>query len=139
MIALSVVLFSIYAILEGYREAIHFYYLNKVEGKKIEEHSMFAIQRIIVWIPIELINFQYENPITLLNGLFIAFVFIFWHAGTYYWKRNKLDNSYPLGFLDQSKTSTSMLDRLNLTGPILRTIYFSLGILGLIIINYVKY
>lgn len=139
ILIISCILFYAYACCEGHKEAYLYYYRNQSAGDinfGPNLHSEFALQRIIAWLPIEYINFDPSNYWTLLNGICIALSFTFFHDGVYYWKRNKLDKSYPLGFFDQSTTSTSWLDKLNLTNPIMRIIYFGMGVFGLIIINY---
>lgn len=140
IIVYSVILFCLYASLEGYREARHFYYrAGSSRQDSYNEHTGFAIQRIVAWIPFEYILFDKSNLLTALNGVLLAFMFILWHDGIYYIKYNKLAGNYPLGFWAQSTTSNSWMDRKGLTNPVMRITYFVIGALGLLIINYAKY
>jgi len=140
MIIIALIIGILFASLEGYREAYHFYYrVSSTRQDTYNEHSLFAIQRIIIWLPVEYMAYDPSNCLTLLNGLFIGLTFILWHDGIYYWKYNKLAGVYPKGFWDQSKNSTSWMDRHDLTNPVFRITYFIIGIVGLIIINYANY
>ncbi len=134
------ILFCLYASLEGYREARHFYYrAGSSRQDPHSEHATFVIQRTMAWIPFEYILFDPTNNLTALNGAFIAFMFILWHDGIYYWKYNELAGNYPLGFWAQSTTSSSWMDKHDLCNPVMRITYFMIGLIGLIVINYAKY
>ncbi len=121
----------------GYCEAMYFYYrINSRNNALLNEHPIFTVERFLMWIPFE-IGMATGGWLTYLNGLCLIPMFIMIHDGIYYWKRNKLDKSYPLGFWDMTTSSTSWMDRNNLTTPGLRLVYFIIGCFGLIIINYV--
>ncbi len=141
IIIYSVILWIIYSSFEGAREARHFYYrVSSTRQDTYNEHTGFAIQRIVAWIPFEYIMFNPTNNATLLNGVFLALTFILIHDGVYYSTYNKLAGNYPLGFWSHtSEASTSWMDRHGLTDTIMRLTYFAVGCLGLIAINYAKY
>lgn len=140
ILILCTILWCLYAGLEGYRGARHFYYrAGSSRQDAYNEHTGFAIQRIIAWIPFEYILFDPANDLTALNGIFLAFMFIMWHDGVYYRKYNKLAGNYPLGFWAQSENSGSWMDRHFLTDPILRITYFVIGFVGLVVVNYATY
>lgn len=137
IIILSTIVWCLYSSIEGIREGYHFFFKNKSGLGGKDEHATFAIQRILAWIPLAYINYNPNDKFTLLNGLFLACLFMMLHDGFYYLTRNKLDNSYPLGFIDNSTTSTSVLDKKGLTHTNIRISLFIFGFLGLIIVNYV--
>ncbi len=141
IIIYATILWILYASLEGNRDARHFYYrAGSSRQDTYNEHTGFAIQRIISWIPFEYILFTPGNPATALNGIFLAFMFILWHDGIYYKKYHSLAGNYPLGFWSHtSETSNSWMDRNGLTDTIMRITYFAIGVLGLVIVNYAKY
>lgn len=131
---IATILWCLYASLEGYIEARHFYYrVSSTRQDKHDEHTTFAIQRGIV-----LLSFTYVTG-NWWNGLCFAAIFMLWHDGIYYFKYNKLAGNYPKGFWDMSTTSTSWWDRQGLTNPVFRITYFVAGLMGLIIINYANY
>ncbi len=141
IIIISVILWIIYSSLEGFREARHFYYrVSSTRQDIYNEHIGWAIQRIVAWIPFEYLMFDPTNNATILNGVFLALMFILWHDGIYFKVYNKLAGNYPLGFwTHSSETSTSWLDRHGLTDVVMRIVYFVVGAFGLVVINYANY
>lgn len=70
-------------------------------------HSTWTVQRGLSFIPIFILwGFAYHWWV-LFGIAGVVGVFIFFHDGSYYYYRNKIDGSYPLGFRDVSKTSTA--------------------------------
>jgi len=129
------ILWIIYASLEGIREGYYFHYKTKV-ATRINEHIMFTIQRAIAWIPFSLIVLSTNQKITYLNPIFLIFLFMLPHNGFYYLTRDKLDNSYPNGFLSNSSdSSTSWMDKKGLTSSNIRLALFIIGVFGIIIVN----
>ena len=47
----------------------------------------------------------------ILYGLSLALIQPFFHNGMYYSLRNKIDNTYPKGWTDQSTTSTAVMTK----------------------------
>lgn len=138
-IILYTVIWCVYCSLEGVREAVHYYYaIVSARTYNINEHTLFAIQRMFAYMPFEFLTFDKANYWTLLNGVCLGLMFIFWHDGFFYWKRNKLDGKYPKKFWDMSTSSHSWMDKIGLTKPVYRIIYFIVGLTGLIMINYVN-
>jgi len=130
------ILWIIYASLEGIREGYYFHYKTKV-ATRINEHIMFTIQRVIVWIPFSfLLLLGLERKIEYLNPIFLIFLFMLPHNGFYYLTRDKLDNSYPNGFFSNSSdSSTSWMDKKGLTSSNIRLALFIIGVFGIIIVN----
>ena|ERR1039458_7522258 len=109
----------------GAAEAVYFY---KTKNPPANIHMYFTAMRVLILGGIFLFNRSY---IDLLYPL----VFTFFHDGMYYVVRDKLDHSYPLGWWSQSTTSTSFLDKLELTTPILRTISCVVGTALIVYLN----
>lgn len=131
------ILWIIYASLEGIREGYYFHYKTK-EATRINEHVMFTIQRAIVLIPCSLMVSNMNQKLTLLNPLFLIFLFMLPHDGFYYLTRDKLDNSYTNGFLSNSSdSSTSWMDKKGLTSSNIRLALFIIAVFGIIIVNYI--
>lgn len=133
--AISYLLWVLFSILEGRREAFYFSYKMKAsitlqKGLKTDEHVMFTIQRALVFALAA--TACYSN---LLNTSLILFSlmlsFPFFHDGMYYFTRNRLDGIYSKKWFDQSTTSTAKSDKFNFFNPISRTILFGLSILGI--------
>jgi len=136
MIWIMAISWCLLALSIGAAEAAMFYYKSGGNTKKIDEHFYFSFERFFMWIPFELALYDH-SWLSLLNGVFLALTFVFMHDGFYYFSRNQMDGSYPMGWWSQSITSTSWMDRKGLTKPVFRTAYAIVGITGLIIINYV--
>ena|ERR1035437_8160780 len=119
---ISFIIWILFSLASGPIEAI--YFIKRTNT--FNPHILFTIIRIIV---LGLIYLFSGSWIVVLYPL----VFTFLHDGMYYVTRDRLDHSYPLGWWSQSTTSTSILDRLQLTTPIIRTILF---VIGLVLIMY---
>ena len=122
----TILLFYIYSCLEGIREGYfwHYYFKTSIHNKT-NMHTLWTLQRTIVW-------FMFSVFILVYNQTWVCFIvlpasFPFWHDGCYYATRNNLDGCYPKGFWDFSKTSTAWFTKFST--PFLRTLYFILSII----------
>ena len=95
----SLLIFFFWGVYEGKREAYYFS-LKMVTQKfdKLNEHGMFATQRLQVFILFAIINGVVPMFLTML-------MFPFIHDGTYYLFRHKLDKCYPKKFFDFNNSS----------------------------------
>ena len=127
------ILWILFAIYEGQREALYFSYKMKAtlqiqRSLKRDEHVMFTIQRSVVAAIASIASYT-----TLFDcALFIismAFSFPFFHDGMYYVTRERLDGIYKKGWFDQSTTSTAKSDKFNFFNPVSRTALFGISIL----------
>ena len=122
--ASSFIIWGLYSIFEGIREAIFYHYKNHNIKRLFNEHIIFTIQRGIVFIILILLS----KNILLLISFILCFSFI--HNGSYYTMRNILNKEiYKRKWFDQSTTSTSFWTKY--MTPLNRTILFivSLGVL----------
>ena len=130
------ILWILYAVWEGLREGRYWYYKNLNEKNKddivwvTDEHNLFTIQRATVLIGFTIAA---SNWWMILIGML---VFPFFHDGSYYHHRNKIQpNIYPKGWFDHSKKSTARLTKF--FTPIVRTVCFLVGIvLAFILLNH---
>jgi len=136
MVTLLGILFFwiLYMSIEGWREGMYFHYLDKSGGKCTYEHDLWTVQRSIVGIFFVLLSLFCVSHLyqSVIFGFTMILASSFFHDGFYYVSRHELNNfKYPKGFFDQSTTSTAMLTKY--CTPILRTIYFILSIIIIII------
>lgn len=133
----SYLIWILYSVFEGKREAFYFSYkVRSAIDHKVDEHAMFTIQRMFVAILICLVCFNgWLDCILLLFSLMMCFPFF--HDGSYYLTRKKLDGIYPKGWFDQSTTSTAITDKLKLFYPATRTITLVVS-LGIVIYEIIK-
>ena len=131
--AISYLIWVLFSILEGRREAFYFSYKMKAsitlqKGLKTDEHVMFTIQRVFVLALAA--TACYSN---LLNTSLILFSlmlsFPFFHDGMYYVTRHDLDGIYNKRWFDQSTTSTAKSDKFNFFNPVSRTVLFGTSVL----------
>ncbi len=136
MITLTLIIFLIYAFIEGKREGYYFHYKWKVLTVNLhDEHKMFTIQRSLVVLGMSMIGYPLIGWYCLLSILSMALCFSYIHNGAYYGMRNKLDsNIYPLGFITSNNTSTAKISMSYVT----RTVLAVIGIVGATIfdVNY---
>lgn len=119
----------IYSMLEGLREGFFWHFkANTKKDCQFELHPIFALQRGIVLSIIGLLLFNSIGFYSIPSVLSMMLIFSFFHNGTYYVTRNKLDNSiYKLGWADQSTTSTAKMTKImNYRN---RTIFMIAGVL----------
>lgn len=129
MILLTNILWLAYSILEGFREGFYWHYKNTSKStENLEIHPFFASQRGIILILICVILFFNIGWWSILNTIGMALIFSFFHNGSYYHTRNKLDNKiYTLKWMDQSTTSTAKMTKIMTFRN--RTIFMAIGIL----------
>ena len=96
----------LYSLTEGVREG--FYWNYESQSKRVCEfdiNPIFNSQRIIVLILIGGILVHSLGLYSLLSVVCMILMFSFFHNGTYYYTRNKLQKGlYPKGWCDESKT-----------------------------------
>lgn len=145
MITTIVLLFIciLYAALEGEREAWYYHLkvrCNQFATKDIpNEHSTFTLQRLMFWIFASyLAHYLMNSPlIGAVSLIFVFSSFPFFHDGTYYLERNRLDpNEYKKGWFDNSKTSTAKLNINLIWRIVLLFIGILLEILAFVINHY---
>ena len=128
IILIANILWILYSILEGFREGFYWYFKGKSKSKNnFEIHPIFASQRGLVLVLIGVLLFMNIGWLSLINVLGMALVFSFFHNGTYYHTRNRLDeNVYPLGWKAQSTTSTAKMTKIMTFRN--RTIFMIVGV-----------
>jgi hypothetical protein len=114
MIAILNIIWVIYSMLEGFREGFYWNYrANSIIEDDFEIHPIFSAQRGIVLILIGLLLFKLISWISIVNVIGMMLIFSFFHNGTYYCTRNRLDNNiYKLRWKDQSTTSTAKMTKI---------------------------
>lgn len=118
---LSIMIWILYAIFDGIREAL--YFTLKARNPMLDyinEHPMFMMQRGLVLVLIGYILQQFY-PCFLL-----ACMFPFVHDGMYYLFRDILDNSYPQRWIAQPKKPTAIFD-IVFKYPLVRIITFAIA------------
>lgn len=130
---LANILWITYSLTEGVREGFYWHYENR--SKRVCEFNVnriFNLQRLsVLIISIGFLAYALGSH-SLLCILGMVLMFPFFHNGTYYYTRNKLDsNFYPKRWTDESKTFPTFSV---LTSYKNRTIAMSIGILSQIFI-----
>lgn len=137
MLLTSFIVFIIYTFLEGFREGYYWHYKNLSNvGYKFNIHSIFTIQRLMMFILIFIIATASYSIfcewifMALLKSFIycvgLASMFSFIHNGTYYTIRNLLDKRlYTKKWMAQSDTSTAWSTKLFTFRN--RTILFVIG------------
>jgi len=147
MIYSILILWSIYAILEGKREAIFWHHRIKSTDynsfKTIDRHPLFMVQRGLVLVVSAITSYYISGNIWLTLYIFImnCLVFSFFHNGMMYRERNEMSRIaspidstkwvYAKRWWDQSSTSTAKLTKF--MTPNSRTIQMVIGVIGYII------
>ncbi len=100
--------------IEGLREGFYWHFkTNTNKDYQFEIHPVFAIQRGIVLILIGCLLIPSLGWYSIISVLSMMLIFSFFHNGTYYKTRNKLDKRiYLLGWRDQSTTSTAKMTKI---------------------------
>jgi len=109
--------------MEGYREGYYWALKNDEVLKHYHpdnEHGVWTLQRFFVYVICNYSAYMLNDTLWLL--IILPLCFPFFHDGMYYYERNVIDGSYPKGWWDFSKTSTSWFTKFST--PILRTLYF---------------
>lgn len=132
MILLTIILMNIlwigYSLTEGIREGFYWHYENK--SKKFcdfDVNPMFHLQRILILFISGGFMVHTLGWYSLLNLASMMLMFMYFHNGSYYCTRNKLDsNVYYEGWKDESKTSPKLSV---LTKYSYRTVFMCVGVL----------
>lgn len=131
IIALSInIAWILYSILEGLREGFYWHFKsNSRRDCDFEIHPIFSLQRGIVLTLIGILLYTFIGWQSIISVLSMMLMFSFFHNGTYYCTRHKLDKSlYPKGWSDQSTTSTAKMTKIMTYRN--RTIFMILGVLA---------
>ena len=136
MILITNLLWILYSTLEGFREGFYWHYKNTSRTEyKFEIHPYFTSQRAIILILIGVILYININWWSVLNIIGMSLIFSFFHNGSYYYTRNKLDHKlYPLKWMDQSTTSTAKMTKIMTFRN--RTIFMFIGVLLQLVYTY---
>lgn len=100
------IIWIIYSMSEGFIEGFYFHFkTNSRRDCQFEINQVFSLQRILVLFLISgyLVHVLGWYSLTVIKSLVL--IFSFFHNGTYYLTRNKLDDRmYPLKWKDASRT-----------------------------------
>lgn len=103
----------LWAYLEGKREAQYFHYKWSLPNptKIKDEHVHFTLQRSLYVIISSLLGFLIFNWwVGILTFISISLSFSFFHNGSYYLRRNQMNNKiYSLKWRDESTTTTAKI------------------------------
>lgn len=103
----------LWAYLEGKREAQYFHYKWSLPNptKIKDEHVHFTLQRSLYVIISSLLGFLIFNWwVGILTFISISLSFSFFHNGSYYLRRNQMNNKiYSLKWKDESTTTTAKI------------------------------
>ena len=126
---LANIIWMMYSMLEGLREGFYWHFKSTSKRDcKFEIHPIFALQRGLDLLIIGGLLYYTIGIYSLTSIIDMALIFSFFHNGTYYYTRNKLDNNlYQLKWKDQSTTSTAKLTKIMTYRN--RTIFMVLGVL----------
>jgi len=144
MIYICLLLWVLYSIIEGKREA-HFWHhriksADYIYFKSTDRHSLFAIQRGLMILALSIATYYILDNIWLTGYLFImnGLIFSFFHNGSMYLERFNMSRLvsptdstrwvYKEGWWAQSGTSTAKLTKF--MTPKSRTIQVIIGFLG---------
>ncbi len=147
MIYSILIIWILYSLLEGKREAIFWHHRIKSSDYQIfkskDRHPMFMLQRGLVLLVCGLASYYMSGNLWLSFYILLMnmLIFSFFHNGVMYNERNKMSREanptdsrkwiYLKGWWDQSKTSTAKLTKF--MSPISRTIQAILGVIGYVI------
>lgn len=99
-----------YSLTEGIREGFYWHYENK--SKRVCDFNvnpMFHLQRILILFIVGVLMFKEFGWYSLLNLIGFVSIFPYFHNGSYYYTRYKLNNdSYSKGWKDESKSFPSL-------------------------------
>lgn len=138
MIYSVLILWILYAFLEGKREAIFWHHRIKSSDyqkfKSKDRHPMFMLQRGMVLLLGGIATYYMSDSIILTSYIFVMnmLLFSFFHNGAMYSERNNMSNTtYMKRWWAQSKTSTAKLTKF--MSPASRTIQAIIGVIGYIV------
>jgi len=118
-----------YSMAEGFREGFYWHYRNNSRRDcSFEINRIFGLQRSLVLMLIFGFLFNNIGWYSLLYMISISMTFSYFHNGTYYLTRNKLDDKmYPNTWKDESKTLPVFYSGLMKYNK--RTIFMIIGLL----------
>lgn len=126
-------LWIVYSLTEGIREGFYWHYENK--SKRVcdfDVNPMFHLQRILVLVLTGGFMVHTLGWYSLLSLGSIILMFSFFHNGSYYYTRNKLDKDvYTKGWKDESRTFPPLSILMSYSK---RTVTMCLGILAQVFI-----
>lgn len=136
---LSLILFQVYACLDGYGRCGEYWYLrnnysNREDHLFKNPHPLWFITRVLVGVGMSanlLLTIPLHGIIFLIG---LGSTFFLWHDGFYYLRRNQLyPMDYPKRFFDYSTTSKA-----NMTFPFADRLFLCIlgNILSLLITYY---
>lgn len=121
-------IFTLWSFLEGRREAQYFHYkwLNPNPTQVRDEHLEFTLQRGLYVVLSTLTSCLLFGWVGVVNFFISLLTFSYIHNGSYYLRRNQLDeNVYKLGWFDSSTTTTAKISFTHKQ----RLVFFILGVL----------
>lgn len=114
---IGIMSYIVFSAMSGYLEAYFWAEHPKVNQRR--SHIALTVFRAVVMAPIA----WYEGLVTCIG---LAFLFPFIHDGFYYQTRNKINNNtYPLGWMDESNSTGAVFS----FGFLTRVIFASIGII----------
>lgn len=95
-----------YSMMDGFREGFYWHYRNNSRRTcEFEINRVFSLQRSLVILLIAGFLVHTLGWISLISTISMVMLFSYFHNGTYYLTRNKLDDKmYPMKWKDESKT-----------------------------------
>lgn len=110
----------------------YYYALFPSEKKHPDLHPIYVAIRALI-LGLILWNTWYGLGwiLTTIYGICLSCIYSFFHNGTYYWMRNKIDDKvYNKGFWDSSNTSQATIE----LGVGMRTALAIIGFLGIYLV-----
>lgn len=95
-----------YSMIDGFREGFYWHYRNNSRRTcEFEINRIFSLQRSLVILLISGFLVHILGWYSLISTISMIMLFSYFHNGTYYLTRNKLDDKmYPMRWKDESKT-----------------------------------
>lgn len=95
-----------YSMMDGFREGFYWHYRNNSRRTcEFEINRIFSLQRSLVILLIAGFLVHTLGWYSLISTVSMVMLFSYFHNGTYYLTRNKLDDKmYPMKWKDESKT-----------------------------------
>lgn len=109
---MTIILFIsfVWSFLEGRREAQYFHYKWSLSNPTtvIDEHFEFTLQRFFYVLFSSSTSYLLFGYLGIISFLTISLTFPFFHDGSYYLRRNQLNNKiFSLKWKDSSNTTTA--------------------------------
>ena len=95
-----------YSMIDGFREGFYWHYRNNSRRTcEFEINRIFSLQRSLVILLIAGFLVHTLGWFSLISTISMIMLFSYFHNGTYYLTRNKLDDKmYPMRWKDESRT-----------------------------------